>query len=386
LKKIIGLTIAILAIIGLVVGGTLAYFTDTETSTDNTFTAGTIDIDVNGENPWEGEGYFTIEDMKPCAVELIDFTITNVGENEVDVWKHLDVTGFNTGITVYPDPSSGPVSSEPEYLAEGAVYDPVTLTWDDTYFSAIDDISQVINYDLTVDGVVIIDETDDVQMADIDCCWIYLGVIQPGASMEVTQSYHMQGDTGNEYQGDVVEFTIELFAQQTVGCPPPPGTECDLYGKPFLDYIDIDSTSSMSAHNAWGWFPDPGVGNYGLRDGGSSIAMIGGDDDGGGTCDMDENDATFEMNACAETANNLVIRHLDGSANDSFDIYVDGVYVTNYVGGTIPGEVWVTTTFPLGAQAFTGQATIRLVITGNYPWPSCLTYGQGAVNWAYITK
>ena len=55
MKKILGLSIAVLLVTGLVVGGTLAYFSDTETSTGNLFTAGTIDLEVNGTNPWTSD-------------------------------------------------------------------------------------------------------------------------------------------------------------------------------------------------------------------------------------------------------------------------------------------------------------------------------------------
>ena len=52
MKKIIGLTIAALLIIGMVGAGTWAYFSDTEESTGNTFTAGSLDL-----NPYiEGTG------------------------------------------------------------------------------------------------------------------------------------------------------------------------------------------------------------------------------------------------------------------------------------------------------------------------------------------
>jgi predicted ribosomally synthesized peptide with SipW-like signal peptide len=44
MKKIIGLTIAALLIIGIVGAGTFAYFSDTETSANNTFTAGTLNL------------------------------------------------------------------------------------------------------------------------------------------------------------------------------------------------------------------------------------------------------------------------------------------------------------------------------------------------------
>ena len=44
MKKIFGLTVAALMVIALVGGGTWAYFSDVETSVDNTFTAGTLDL------------------------------------------------------------------------------------------------------------------------------------------------------------------------------------------------------------------------------------------------------------------------------------------------------------------------------------------------------
>ena len=52
MKKILGLTVAALLVMGLVGGGTWAYFTDTETSTGNTFAVGTLDLEVDTENPW----------------------------------------------------------------------------------------------------------------------------------------------------------------------------------------------------------------------------------------------------------------------------------------------------------------------------------------------
>lgn len=48
MKKILGLTVAALLVMGLVGGGTWAYFSDTEQSTGNTLSAGTLDLNVNG--------------------------------------------------------------------------------------------------------------------------------------------------------------------------------------------------------------------------------------------------------------------------------------------------------------------------------------------------
>ena len=50
MRKILGLTIAALLVIGLVGGGTWAYFSDVETSTGNILTAGTLDLNLNAGN------------------------------------------------------------------------------------------------------------------------------------------------------------------------------------------------------------------------------------------------------------------------------------------------------------------------------------------------
>ena len=63
-KKILISLITIAAVAAIAVGGTVAYFSDTETSTGNTFSTGTLNLKVNGNN-----GPFTLlfsaDNMKP---------------------------------------------------------------------------------------------------------------------------------------------------------------------------------------------------------------------------------------------------------------------------------------------------------------------------------
>ncbi len=47
MKKILGLTVAALMVMGLVGGGTWAYFSDTETSSGNTLVSGTLDVGLD---------------------------------------------------------------------------------------------------------------------------------------------------------------------------------------------------------------------------------------------------------------------------------------------------------------------------------------------------
>lgn len=53
MKKIIGLTVAALLVMAMVGGGTWAYFSDTESSADNSLSAGTLDLKINnGDSPY----------------------------------------------------------------------------------------------------------------------------------------------------------------------------------------------------------------------------------------------------------------------------------------------------------------------------------------------
>jgi len=232
---------------GLIGGGLFAYFSDTETSTGNTFTAGTIDIAVDGQNPWHPEPW-TME-VKPCETEYMEFTIRNVGTNPVDVWKHLKIEEVHGGIDSYycgdslyyvtPTPGMTPtpqpvyVSSEPECEAEGSVWDPVTQSWDAEGWEPLDDIDQYTIYDIHA-GQCHIDEEEWYYVSDVESHWMYLGPLGPGESMPVWQSYHLYewGEESNWWQGDTIYFDIELYAQQTTGNVPPPEPQWDSYNCP----------------------------------------------------------------------------------------------------------------------------------------------------------
>lgn len=68
----------------------------------------------------------------------------------------------------------------------------------------------------------------------VESHWIYLGVLEPGESMFVIQSYHLDATVDNWGQSDQVFFDMEFYAQQTEGdpAPDPPGTELPGYERP----------------------------------------------------------------------------------------------------------------------------------------------------------
>lgn len=90
-KKKLGTGLLALALVGVVgIGGSLAWFTDTDNRT-NTFTTGKVDItlteyDENGEEAPEGIVY---EDVMPGNVETKEIVVTN---DESEAWVRVKVT------------------------------------------------------------------------------------------------------------------------------------------------------------------------------------------------------------------------------------------------------------------------------------------------------
>ena len=207
MKKIILSVLTIALVSSVAYGATRAYFTDEETKTGNTFSAGTIDIAVDGTNPWTRKEGYILEDMKPSQTDYIEFVVHNVGTNPVNLYKTLD--NFET---------LGGLESEPEKEAENE--------------EEVDDVDDWINYDLKVE-LYDVDPTEnpndqpvwweniytdgmghDIKLGILEDRPMYLGMIPEGKWMKVYQSYHMVPETGNEYQGDQLTFDIVLTAEQ----------------------------------------------------------------------------------------------------------------------------------------------------------------------------
>jgi spore coat-associated protein N len=86
MKKILGLTLAALVTIALIGGSTWAYFSDVETSADNSLTAGTLDLNIDGGNV--AVTTFDISGQGPGDTGSGSSTLSNVG----DFGGELDVT------------------------------------------------------------------------------------------------------------------------------------------------------------------------------------------------------------------------------------------------------------------------------------------------------
>ena len=236
MNKQIIISLSIIAIIAAVaVGGTVAYFSDTETSVGNTFTAGTIDISINNENPWQEQ--FVLADMKPCYTDYINFKINNFNSdpNPVNIFKKIKVNSEDTGAV-----------SEPECTEQEGAWTGTDCTW-----GSVDDdnnnLSSAIWYDLYVE---VYDNSDqkiwyqtiyvDANEMSIDDIYstdsVFLGMIPANGYMLVKQSYHLSPDTGNWAQGDIMDFDIEVKGEQ-------------LYGEAWLENKDTSADPWLIQHD-----------------------------------------------------------------------------------------------------------------------------------------
>ena len=223
MKKII-VSLSIMAMVaGVVIGATSAYFSDTETSIGNTFTAGTIDIKVDGNNPWTDT--YTIPDIKPGETDYVNFGIENVGMNPAEIYKSIYGMEGTTGTV-----------SEPECTEQSGYWDNpdggCNWNWDSNNHTDNNDLQTQIFYDLSVK--IYTDknaystspespfwwqtiETGDETLPTVyptDSTFIDLGMLPVGGYMFVEQSYHFNKDAGNEYQGDILTFNMKVEARQ----------------------------------------------------------------------------------------------------------------------------------------------------------------------------
>jgi hypothetical protein len=227
MKRIAVSVLTIGVVLVAVFAVTRTFFSDTETNS-NTLAAGTIDISVDGANPWSTEEPGAIEDMKPSYVRWTRHVVRNVGDNPVRVWKHIkDVTRNNNGWSESECSDANGVWTEPDECTG--------------YNTNRNNIDEYIEYDMYVGGsvigegansgnnwlgghneggTVVVHEDDGITVRDIESVFVDLGTINPERQIVVWQSYHMKDETGNWAQTDRLSYTIEFYAEQVNGNGP----------------------------------------------------------------------------------------------------------------------------------------------------------------------
>jgi len=252
-KKIL-ISLSVIGVVAAIaIGGTIAYFSDTETSTGNTLTAGVIDIVVNGQNPWTKTYSAALSDMKPCQTRWIGFTVKNlVYSNPINLWKHIHITSQTDGYITEPECEEGGGT----WMGGQAKCTTSAKCCDGSY-EARNNLAAYTIYDMWVcydpeegvrcttnpetgepsyggNWIPIITEDQHVRLDNVSSAWIYLGQLYPNKKLRVVQSYHLRSWPGasepevtNWAQGDEMTFDIELMATQE-NAPGPKGAIASL--------------------------------------------------------------------------------------------------------------------------------------------------------------
>jgi predicted ribosomally synthesized peptide with SipW-like signal peptide len=221
MKKIL-MSLSIIAAAGAIVAtATTAYFSDTETSTGNTFTAGTIDISVDNQNPWEESNPYTLGDLKPGESDNINLTVRNVGTNPVKVSKKLTGMAGDGGTNIYDcalvnsNCIAYDASSEPECVAECGLNTATPTNNIETQVLYSLDVEVYNSQDCTGDKAwwqTIY--TDEDNLASIYTDYVKLGTIPVSGCMKVNQTYKLNPLADNQFQGDRLTFNMELKGEQ----------------------------------------------------------------------------------------------------------------------------------------------------------------------------
>jgi len=199
-KTIIGVSIIVIIAV-IVIGGTIAYFSDQEKSENNTMSSATFDIDDEGS--WTKS--YSMSNMYPGKdPEIIDFTLRNMGSLPMRVWMVIkNVNNEENGIS----------DSEQD--------------WYDQNGGPKNNLDEAVTYGLKVDGSLALEQGAGITVDQIKDYYINLvktdqpfdhgngdGILHPGDTIDVEQKFYLPPATENWAQSDIMNFEIEILAQQ----------------------------------------------------------------------------------------------------------------------------------------------------------------------------
>jgi len=204
MKKIIGLSIAALLIIGIVAVGTYAYFSDTAASTGNTWTAGTLTLGL----VTTGAATNATASVSPAGSINNSMQFTNVvpGSSGTITWT-LNNTGNVPGTLTLVSATTfgqGGAPNAPEAAAETAL-------------GGVKGLDTGITIWVTRDGTDILGSTGTyVAMSGLQAALnLELNkTITIGTPMVYILNWQVPTSVGNEIQGDTAQLDITFTLNQ----------------------------------------------------------------------------------------------------------------------------------------------------------------------------
>ena len=209
MKKIIGLSIAALLIIGIVGVGTFAYFSDTAASTGNTWTAGTL---VLSESTTGTAVKATMAGAGPNINGSVQFSLIKPGSSGTITWT-LNNSGTLPGTLTMPAGAS-PLTdiSFNENLPENAPEHAADPT--DAIGLGQELMVWVTRFDGTTTTDVIGTTGTYVAMSGLAALSSESSIMAAGGSLVYVLNWQVPTTVGNEIQGDSANLDISFHLEQ----------------------------------------------------------------------------------------------------------------------------------------------------------------------------
>jgi len=230
MKKLLLSILAIFLVIGLVGAGTFAWFQDTETSTGNTFTAGTLDLKIYDGNTWGDVGptaVWTMSNMVPG--ETTDSGMVMVKWLGSITPHHMEITCSYTATEGDPygpgTPDTVNTAADPDSFAK---YVEITsfdyydgspswhIMWNGTNYSTSDNPPKPSGW--AAADWQITDKNNDGIISLYDLKYDPLTNLPPGAQNEVIHfemTVRFSSLAGNDLQGDTLNVTMIFTVRQS---------------------------------------------------------------------------------------------------------------------------------------------------------------------------
>lgn len=198
-------SVLVIGVVATMLGaGTVALFSDTEEVGQNTFTAGTLDLTVNGQNPCTE--HITVKNMKPGGEIRNYFTLVNIGSLPGTITVEFsEITNKEHGRTE-PEIAAGDIYGDGGELGANL----------EVWFFSMKDGTPAVRMEDNVGNPV----WSGTILNTLGGKTFYvpqqndLATIEPGETQICKIWFTLPEDTGNIVQSDSVEFDIIFHLDQ----------------------------------------------------------------------------------------------------------------------------------------------------------------------------
>lgn len=210
--KKIAISLGIIGVVAaIVIGATTAYFSDTETSTGNTFTAGTLDLTLE-----ESDGVpITLTNMAPGDSASGTITVQNSGTGSMagKLYATSNYVESDGGDTSAPDGEG--INMTEDEVAKMLLITDFTADGDNilSQIPDVDDDGRITVYDM-VNDITGLSLSDYSSPGRLETWYSYDDNMISGGSHDYSLTVEFDSSADNRYQGDGITLTFTFLLTQ----------------------------------------------------------------------------------------------------------------------------------------------------------------------------